>query len=79
MNSCENCRFLRERDDETSVGQCQRFPPQVVVDHLKGSLDGERSDAPGEINLFKKMTDSVWPWVSFDGWCGEHRSRREGL
>lgn len=60
MTTCETCRFWnRVRGDK---GTCRRSPPVIAV-HDVGWL----------VPVYQSTR--VWPEMSQDEWCGEHKPK----
>ena len=55
---CGNCVFWDKDEDEESIGECRRNPPQVIT-----LADEDGIMAPV----------SVFPASEADHWCGEHQ------
>ena len=57
-NGCGNCVFWDKDEDEESIGECRRNPPQVIT----------LADEDGTMTPV-----SVFPASEADHWCGEHQ------
>lgn len=55
---CGNCVFWDQDEDEESIGECRRNPPQVIT----------LADEDGTMTPV-----SVFPASEADHWCGEHQ------
>jgi hypothetical protein len=55
---CGNCVFWDKDEDEESIGECRRNPPQVIT----------LADEDGIMTPV-----SVFPASEADQWCGEHQ------
>lgn len=60
--TCGRCFFARLRPGEAGYVACQRFPPRIIT-------------AAGALGYVH--TQSRFPRVSDESWCGEWRQRRE--
>ncbi len=72
--TCETCKWWgRERahDYDWPYGQCRRNPP-ALTDKLQ-VLPYRDPDQPHQLDIV--VPKGVWPWVTFDDWCGEHQPR----
>lgn len=65
--TCETCPFWENEtfDDDSSYGQCQRFPPVAPTTNLQQK---ESIAALGSEGYWK----GCFPETSNDDWCGEH-------
>jgi hypothetical protein len=71
MEHCKACRFWLNWDTEdTNLGECHRFPPQMVT--VRGS------GPEGQSTATVRPEDGGWPLTYPDDWCGEfqHSSTR---
>jgi len=55
---CGNCVFWDQDEEEESIGECRRNPPQVIT----------LADENGTMTPV-----SVFPASEADHWCGEHQ------
>jgi hypothetical protein len=55
---CGNCVFWDKDEEEESIGECRRNPPQVIT----------LADEDGTMTPV-----SVFPASEVDQWCGEHQ------
>jgi hypothetical protein len=55
---CGNCVFWDKDEDEESIGECRRNPPQVIT-----LVDEDGTMTPV----------SIFPTSEADHWCGEHQ------
>jgi len=55
---CGNCVFWEKEEDEESIGECRRNPPQVIT----------LADEDGTMTPV-----SIFPASEADHWCGEHQ------
>jgi hypothetical protein len=55
---CGNCVFWDKDEDEESIGECRRNPPQVIT----------LADEDGTMTPV-----SIFPASEADHWCGEHQ------
>jgi hypothetical protein len=55
---CGNCVFWANNEEEESIGECRRYPPQVIT----------LADEDGTMTPV-----SVFPASESDEWCGEHQ------
>jgi hypothetical protein len=55
---CGNCVFWANDEEEESIGECRRYPPQVIT----------LADEDGTMTPV-----SVFPASEVDQWCGEHQ------
>lgn len=66
MNGCGTCLFFFHPDANQAAGLCRRYPPAVL---LVGVQNMQGSPQPAAI------TQSGFPPMLADGWCGEHQER----
>jgi hypothetical protein len=52
--NCSECKYFNPI--RATVGQCRRYPPQVIVHNAEGQPDWK---------------EDVWPEVYDNEWCGE--------
>jgi hypothetical protein len=57
---CGNCVFWDKEEDEDSIGECRRYPPQVIT----------LADEDGTMTPV-----SIFPASEADHWCGEHQEQ----
>lgn len=57
--TCKNCRFWKQDDEDYEDGQCRAKPPQVAV-----------SDPVGDAVLI-----AIFPSTPDHWWCGEHQRK----
>jgi hypothetical protein len=55
---CGNCVFWDKDEEEDSIGECRRNPPQVIT----------LADEDGTMTPV-----SIFPTSEADHWCGEHQ------
>jgi len=61
--SCSCFLYRKHIAGETRMGECRRFPPQVVLEEkMEGKLRG---------------VNSIWPLVLSKGFCFEYISRED--
>jgi len=58
---CSRCRHWRKESENPNMGECRRYPPQVVWHPVKGEMYGD---------LYFHF-----PMVLANQWCGEFCSR----
>lgn len=64
---CENCRFWKRHDDDTT-GDCRRAPPVVTLRENTAAID--EIDPPGDVYYWSR-----WPATCNDDWCGEYQPK----
>lgn len=61
--NCSSCKFYRNQE-------CRRRAPKVVVQVYT-------EDCPEFSGGINSSMQSVWPDVSWDGWCGEYEQKEQ--
>ncbi|WP_419657520.1 hypothetical protein [Desulfosarcina variabilis] len=63
---CEHCLYYEK--ENPSYGECHRYPPKKLFpENIKINLSMTiKSD---------DIDEPRWPFVCFDDWCGEFKSR----
>lgn len=73
MDKCKCCKWwdgneaCPEEKDEDKTGQCHRNAPQTEI------YDEYEDD---EIKDKRILSRIVWPFTSFDNWCGEFQPKK---
>lgn len=55
---CGNCVFWERDEEEASIGECRRNPPQIITLPDEGGIP---------------VPVSIFPAAESDQWCGEHQ------
>ena len=70
MTPCLICKFYQSKTP--SYGICRRNPPQIITRvHTLAANDNACRYEP-EVD---SCTETEWPEVKPDDWCGEHASK----
>lgn len=68
--TCGTCAFYEPpKPRGGTVGECHRYPPQMLARGIGGSFD------EGHGSFRVEEADSNWPLVADEDWCGEWRPK----
>ena len=60
--SCGTCLYWFHEQPENPAGLCRRYPPIPLLIGMQ-NIHGQPANA---------ITQSAFPPITADGWCGEH-------